>query len=365
VIFSIQVNIQVSGINKLAGDGQTATTNTTFAQPLVVQVASAQGPATNVQVRFTSSGAPVSFSNGGIATTDSSGMARITVQAGATAGSTVVTASLSSFSATFALTVTPPGPQITSSSFTNGVGGQPGGVSPGAILTISGVGIAPGLQGCVAGSQIVGPMPLTVSNVTVLFSEGGYQVYGPIYKVCNLGAGQEFVTVQVPTDLQLGAATITVTANSGSTPVNNVPVTPVSPGIFQSPGTDQVMRAVLQHASDGSFVTLQNPAQRGEKLRAFVSGLGSPVSASGVHIGTDQGGIPGDDASPQAPVIVGVADEGVSVDSAVYAQNLIGVWILTFEVPTDAPSGSNLNFAVAAIQNDLPQYGNASKIPIQ
>ncbi len=111
-------------------------------------------------------------------------------------------------------------------------------------------------------------------------------------------------------------------------------------------------------------MSLENPAHAGETLRAFVTGLGAPVSASGVRIGTDQGGIPGDDAAPQVPVIVGVADEGVTVNNAVYAQNLIGVWILTFNVPADAPPGNNLDFAVAAVLNDTPQYGNPSKIPI-
>jgi uncharacterized protein (TIGR03437 family) len=362
--FTLSINVQITGLNKLAGDLQTALVNTTFAQPLVVQVSSAQGPAANAQVQFTSTGAPVSFLNGGIITTDPTGKATVTVQAGATAGTATVTASLSSYSVTFTLTISPPGPQITSSSFTNGVGGQAGGVSPSSVLTISGGGIAPGLQGCVSGSQIVGPLPLQVSNVTVLFTEPGYKAYAPIFDVCNLGVGQQYVTVQVPTDLALGAASVTVAANSGSTTVNNIPVTPVSPGIFQSAGTDNVMRAVLQHA-DGSYVSLQSPAQPGEKLQGYLTGLGRPISASGVTIGTDQGGIQGDPAAPQVQVLMGVADEGVIPDSVVYAPNLIGVWIVTFEVPADAPSGNNLNFAVAAILNDSPQYGNASKIPIQ
>jgi uncharacterized protein (TIGR03437 family) len=362
--FNLQINLQVTGINKLAGDNQTAITNTAFAQPLVVQVNSSQGSAAGVQVRFTSTGAGVTFANGGLATTDSTGRASITVQAGASAGATVVTASVSSYTATFALTIQPPGPQVTLSSFFNGAGGQAGGVSPSAVLSIYGVGIAPGLQGCVAGNQVIGPLPILVSNVTVLFSESGYQAYAPIYSVCNLGVGQEYVTVQVPTDLPLGAASVTVGANSGSTTVNNVPVTPVSPGIFQTVMSDKVLRAVLQHA-DGSYVSLESPAHAGETLLSFVTGLGRPISASGVAIGSDQGGIPGDNASPQSPLIIGVADEGVPVISAVYAPNLVGVWILTFKVPADAPTGNNVNFAVAVVLNDSPVYGNPSKIPVQ
>ncbi len=79
-IFNAQINLQVTGLNKLAGDAQTAITNTAFAQPLIVQVTSAQGPASNVQVRFTSTGAPVTLQNGGVATTDTTGRATITAR---------------------------------------------------------------------------------------------------------------------------------------------------------------------------------------------------------------------------------------------------------------------------------------------
>ncbi len=129
--------------------------------------------------------------------------------------------------------------------------------------------------------------------------------------------------------------------------------------------SDKVSRAVLQHVADGSYVSLENPAHAGETLRAFVTGLGAPTSAKGVRVATNQGGIPGDDAAPHTPVILGIADGGVNVDNAVYAQNMIGVWILTFRVPAGAPTGNNLSFAVAAVLNDSPTYGNPSKIPIQ
>jgi uncharacterized protein (TIGR03437 family) len=365
VLFSLSINLQLSGISKVAGDNQSAVTNSTFAQPLIVQVNSSQGPAAGVQVQFTSTGAAVVLPNSGIATTGSNGQASITVQAGANAGPTTITASVSGFSTTFSLTINLPGPQITSSSFFNGVGGQAGGVSPASILAIYGAGVAPGIQGCVSSSQFgVGPMQILLAGVDVLFTEGAYQAYAPIYFVCNLGVGQEYVMVQVPADLPLGSASVTVAAPSGSKTVSGIPVTPVSPAVFETVMSDKVKRAVLQHA-DGSFVELENPAHRGEQLRAYVSGLGRPVSASGVRIGTNQGGIAGDDAAPQVPVIVGVADAGVVIDSVVYAPNMIGVYVVTFEVPADAPSGNNLDFAVAAVVNDAPVFGNPSKIPIQ
>ena len=100
-------------------------------------------------------------------------------------------------------------------------------------------------------------------------------------------------------------------------------------------------------------------------MRAYVTGLGRPVSASGVLIGTNQGGIPGDDASPLVPLVAGVADEGVPVDSAVYATDLIGVYLVSFVVPSDAPTGKDLDFAIAVNLNGNLVFSNASKIPIQ
>jgi uncharacterized protein (TIGR03437 family) len=364
VVFTLTVNLLVTGINKIAGDNQDAVINATYAQPLVVQVNTSQGPAPGVQVAFNFTGAiPVLFPNGSTATTGSNGQASITVQAGATPGTATVTASAGGFSATFTLIAHPPGPAISLSSFFNGAGGQAGGVSPAAVLTISGAGIATGLQGCVNGSQEVGPLQLLVASVSVLFTEGSFSSYAPIYAVCNQG-GQEYVTLEVPADLPLGAASVTVRAGVGTKTVDNVPVAQFSPGIFETVMSDSKKRAVLQHA-DGSFVSLENPAQKGEKLRAYVTGLGRPVSASNVLIGTNQGGIPGDDATPLVPIIIGVANQGVAVTSAVYAQDLIGVYIVSFLVPSDAPSGKDISFALAVNLNGNLLYGNSSEIPIQ
>jgi uncharacterized protein (TIGR03437 family) len=365
VVFTLQVNLQITGISKIAGDAQDAIINTNYAQPLVVQVNSSQGPAAGVQVQFTSTGAiPILFPNGQNATTGSNGQASIAVQAGATAGTATVTASISGFTAAFTLTVHPPGPAITTSSFFSAAGGQAGGVTPASLAAIYGPGIATGLQGCVSGPEPFGPQPLLVSTVTVLFTEGSFSAYAPILSVCNLGVGQEYVVLEVPAELPLGAASVTVRAGIGTKTVDGVLVTPANPGVFETVMSDGQKRAVLQHA-DGTFVSLESKAQAGEKLRAYTTGLGRPVSASGVLIGTNQAGIPGDDAAPQAPVIAGVADEGVPVDSAVYSPDLIGVYIVTFVVPSDVPSGNNLDFAIAVNLNGNLTFSNASKIPVQ
>jgi uncharacterized protein (TIGR03437 family) len=273
-----------------------------------------------------------------------------------------VTATIGGFTVTFSLTVRLPGPQISSASFFNGAGGQPGGVSPTSILAIYGPGIGPGLQGCVNGVQIVGALPIIVAKVTVLFTAPNFAEYAPIYAVCNLGVGQEYVVVQVPAGLPVGSTSVTVRQENGQTQVDNVPVTVVSPGIFESVQSDGVKRAVIQHA-DGSFVTLENRARPGEKLRAFATGLGRPVTKSGFPLGSNQAGLPGDDAAPLPAIILGVNNEGVFPTAVKWAEDLIGVYQLDFIAPTTVGSNANVPFAVADTINDTLIFGNPSKVP--
>ena len=363
VLFTLQVNLAITGLSKAAGDNQDAITNTAFAQPLVVLVNTQQGPTPGVQVQFTTISG-VTLANNGLASTDAQGRASIAVQAGGVPGPVNVTAAVGNFTVVFNLIVRLPGPQITLNSFFNGAGGQPGGVSPTAVLAIYGNGLAAGLQGCVEANQILGPLPILLARVTVLFTSPAYTTYAPIYAVCNLGPGQEYVVLQTPGELQPGLTSVTVANASGSTTVNNVPVTVVSPGIFETVMSDGQKRAVVQHL-DGNYVTVENPARGGERLRAFVTGLGRPISRTGVSIGSNQSGIPGDDASPQPSIVVGVGNVGVQVMSAIYAQYLIGVYAVTFEVPTSVVPGRDVAFAVAASINDQLVFGNPSKLVVQ
>jgi hypothetical protein len=62
---------------------------------------------------------------------------------------------------------------------------------------------------------------------------------------------------------------------------------------------------------------------------------------------------------------VGVNNEGVQVISTVYAQDMIGVYVVTFQVQANVPASNDINFAVAAVLNDVLVFGNPSKLPIQ
>jgi uncharacterized protein (TIGR03437 family) len=119
---------------------------------------------------------------------------------------------------------------------------------------------------------------------------------------------------------------------------------------------------------DGSFVSLTNPARRGEIVQAFATGLGvtSPT------VGTNAIAIPGADAIVQGILIMGVINtigqaEGVRVSTARVAPDLIGVFEIPFQVPSDAATGNNVSFSIGVIPvgSGTPIYSATAKIPIQ
>ena len=363
-VFSLQAMLTLTGIGIIAGGNQQTTPGGNFTQDLMAQLFASGGPAVGYQVQFTSSGAAVFISNGGLAVTDSNGRATVSLQAGSGPGTAVITASTGNFSTSVALTILAPPPVPLS--FFNGASVQPAASTPAGVLAIYGDGLAPGVSGCVSGVShwFAGPLPLSLSGVSVQFGSTGYTAFAPVFSVCNLGPGQEYVVVQAPADLPLADTTVTVQSGGTSVGQSTVAAVPVSPGIFEAPMSDGAKRAVLLRA-DGTNVSLENPAQPGERLQAFVTGLGRPVTASGIAINTNQSGIAGDDASPLNPVTITIGDSVVQPVSAVYATDMIGVYVITFDVPADAPSGSDIAFSVSTVLPDQSVVADSTKIPVQ
>jgi uncharacterized protein (TIGR03437 family) len=183
-------------------------------------------------------------------------------------------------------------------------------------------------------------------------------VQAPIFSVSNV-AGTEQVTVQVPTETNPGQANVTVRVSGGSTTINNVPISAVQPGIFETPDANGRKIGVVTRP-DGSFVSPANPARKGETVQVYMTGLGdvSPASA------TNRAGIPGQ--TVLAPIIVGVNNAGVPMISAQCAPGMIGVYTITFVVPSDAPSGSAIPLSFAAAGPDgINVYSNTSSLAIQ
>ena len=148
---------------------------------------------------------------------------------------------------------------------------------------------------------------------------------------------------------------------SGGTATVNLPVQAATPGIFETSSSDGTRRAVAIRP-DGSFVTLQNPARRGEIIRVFVTGMG-PASPAIVT-----GALPfaGVDSLISGQVIVGVANAGARVVTSRVSPNLLGVYEIAFQVASDSPTGNDvvLSVAVNVPGDSATRFSNGSKLPI-
>ena len=356
VTFTINVTppITVTGLSIVSGNNQSAIINTAFGQPLVVQVTQSNGtPASGVFVQFSVNGPATLSANGG--TTDSNGRTQVTATAGGTTGAVTVTASTSGFTQTFNLTVSPQGPNINAQSFVNAADFQIGSISPCSLAAVVGTGLAPGIQGVVV-PNVVGPWAYTVANDKI--SVGSSQA--PIYAVSNVN-GLEQIVFQVPCDVAPGNTQVTVNVGAGSRVVT-VNILPASPGVFQYAMSDGVSRAVLIRP-DGSFVSLENPARRGENVVAYVTGLG-PTTPS---VGTNQVAPPGTTATVRGTVVPGISAGGADLVSAFLSPDLLGVYEVTFTIPSNTPAGSNVGFSIGVVPAGSNQafYSNLVRIPVQ
>jgi len=288
------------------------------------------------------------------AATDSNGRASTTVTAGTAAGTILVRASIPGFSVTFTLTARLPGPEVTAAGIVNGAGGQPG-VVPGGIVTIYGRGIAPNLAGSITPGNLVGPLPLRLAGVEVLFGTTA----APIYNVSNID-GMESVTVQAPFELGApGTVAVTVRVGGASTVVPNVPTVPIQPGLFETVNPAGTRYAVAI-GEDGRYLGPGQGARRGEIVRVFVTGLGQTMPPTA----TNRAGVPGQKVA--ANLVVGFNNEGVRLVSAEYMVGVVGVYIVAFEVPATAPTGSS-PLVVAAVTPDGANliYSNPSTLTVQ
>ena len=355
--FNLTINANITTLRKISGDNQLVVIGEPFPQPLVVELLNEDGqgvPGQEVAFAVTGGSATLSAPT---ATTDANGRASVRVTAGTTAGAITVEARYGNLPAvTFQLNSRVPGPALSPNSFVNGASGQPG-VVPGSVVKIIGPGLAPGVQNCVIPHSPVGGLPLELAGVRVLFGPAGAEVQAPIYYVCNMN-GEESVAVQAPWELTPGTVRAKVLVNSGETVVENVPVFEIQPGLFENIAPSGVRYAVVMRP-DGSFVSPSNPARRGEILSLFATGLG-PISPPSM---TNAAGLPGQEVL--ADLVVGVNNAGVRVIGGEYAVNMIGVYVVHFEVPQSTTPGPNRPFALAVRVGDQLVFANGSSISIQ
>jgi uncharacterized protein (TIGR03437 family) len=356
--FTLSTRVLIASLTKVSGDLQTTQSGQKFPSDLIVQVIGTNGqPLANQPIGFavTSGQAVLSTLS---ALTDATGQARVTVTAGNTPGTVTVSAAIQTFSQSFTLTVIPPGPALSSNSFFNAGGlTKIGALSPCGLVTVFASGLAPNVQGMVFNVNYFGPWATSLASDTVTVAS----VAAPIFSVGNV-AGAEQLTFQVPCETAPANSVPITISVAGGTGTITFPVVAASPGIFETVMSDGARRAVVVRP-DGTFVSLQNPARRGETVRVFATGLGASIPS----MVTNSVPVPGADSLALGQIIVGVNNSGARVITSRVSPSLIGVFEITFQVPSDAPTGNDvvLNVAVNAVGDTQTRFSNGSKLPIQ
>jgi uncharacterized protein (TIGR03437 family) len=351
-------NVIITGLSIVSGNNQATIINTAFPSALVVRVTASSGTPSGVPVSFSVSPSGAATLSSGTVNTDSTGTAQVTATAGNTAQPITVTATAAGQSVAFNLTISPPGPSLVASSFVNGADLQRGALSPCGIAAVIASGVAPGVQNIILPSTTIGPLPTTLNNTQVLSS-------GTASPLAALGigpTGQQQITFQVPCEVTPGSSVpFTVNVGAGTASIS-IPVQAAAPGVFTTLLSDNNTHAVVVRP-DGSFVTIQNPARRGETVTAFVTGLG-PASPA---VPTNAVPPPGINSIPQYQVVVGLSGGGVPLVSAILSSDRIGVWVVTFQIPAGANTGNSVPFSVSVIPTgaSTPISSGTTSIPIQ
>jgi adhesin/invasin len=353
--FTLTVTIPTAGIQKVSGDPQTTLINSGFPAPLVVLVLDGnQKPVQGATVTFQVASGSASV-GAASTTTGANGQASTTVTAGSTAGSIVITAATAGFSVQFNLTARLPGPSnvtFANAAFPATIQQN---VSPGEIVVISGVGIATGVQGLVTAYNIIGEPQLSLAGISVTFNG----VSAPIYWVMTAAGQPDQMAVQVPFEAQSSSSSVVINSAGGGSGTFAVQVTPYAPGIFETTIGSQKFAVAVR--SDGSYVSPSNPAHPGETIRIYVTGLGQVAPAAS----TGSAGVPGQAVT--APTLaIGLNNGGVPYLAAEYAQGMVGVYVITIQVPSDTQTGPAQPVGVIAYDAAGNSYfAQGSVIPIQ
>jgi uncharacterized protein (TIGR03437 family) len=235
-------------------------------------------------------------------------------------------------------------PVFTAASVTNAASFT-GGLTPGAIATVFGSGLTS------AGGILLPPaMPAAAEIAGTSVTVNGFSA--PLLAVANVG-GREQINFVVPWEIVCGRTAEIVVVNNGvrSLPIR-VSVFLAQPGVFTVDGA----HAAAQHGSDYTLVSPTNPAQRGEIIVVYGTGLG-PVHPP---VLTFQPAPASPLSTTLIPPAVRIGGSGADVLFSGLAPGYLGLYQLNIRVPHDAPAG-DLDLVVGLGD----QASKPVKLPVQ
>jgi uncharacterized protein (TIGR03437 family) len=191
------------------------------------------------------------------------------------------------------------------------------GVSRGELITLYGGNMGPGT---IQFASTV-PFPTTLAGVQVLINNRP----APIYYVSS---GQ--VSVIVPYETIESVAQIQVINNQSSSNVVTELVNATTPGVFTIPAGG-IGYAAAEHA-DGSLVSPAHPAQVGETIAVYVTGLGDVLPSIA-------DGAPGVSSSTTNKITASVNNLAATVAYAGLAPTLVGLYQVNVQIPTGVAAG--------------------------
>ena len=337
VDFELAVVLGVSSLQVVSGDDQSALIGATFSNALVVRAMDAAGaPVVGVPVKF-------SITNGGSLSAaevvaNTSGIASVFATAGANPGPLTVTATAQGFPVVFQkLIAYAPGPLVTA---VRNAASRESGLTPCGLATVTGVGLATGVDGVIRSLEWDATRLGPVDSVLI----GG--VAALLRGVSNV-EGREEIAIQTPCAVGAGSLEVAVSVLSITGSPVKVEVKTFQPGVFEVDDNGQKIGWAAH--GDGSTVNSVSPAGRGEVIRIFATGLGpfASVQNSGEQILSTE-------------LVLGINDSGVPLVGSGYLTNQPGLYFVEVAIPVDFPTGpSNARFVVAIPQLG-PQPGNAT-----
>ena len=194
-----------------------------------------------------------------------------------------------------------------------------GALSPGMIVEVYGTGLA-----TVMGNTSSLPLPTSFGGTSLIV--GPYQA--PLYYVSGNQVNVEFAAELVPNQQY---PVIAMLNGALSVPVLT-DIVPDQLGVAaNSDGT-----VIAQHGANSTYVTANSPAQPGEVLVIYLSGMGPTDPA--VKSGTPAPGSPNLAKVTIAPT-VSVEGQAANVQFAGLSPGLVGLYQVNFQVPANAGTG--------------------------
>jgi uncharacterized protein (TIGR03437 family) len=226
-------------------------------------------------------------------------------------------------------------PFYSTESIVNSAAGVPGFFAPNAFLTIYGTNLATGTHALTASEIRDGVLPtvLTGSTVRVLVNAQPAHMYY---------ASPSQINVLVPTHLAPGPAVVQVANGGRAGPAVVVRLEESAPALFET-GDGEVIAAHL----DGSLVTAEAPAEQGEIVVLYATGLGptQPLTPSG-RLAEHPARLVR--SAEFAVWLNGVAVPGDHVLYAGVAPGYAGVFQVNFRIPAGAPTNPEIRIGTPA-----------------